>query len=74
MIKSAKSCVGHVFPLLWRHTAIGVKRQSRHSHDWHLVWLQSQKLLLTSMDTNIDEGHSSQSFWANRTVYLSTCC
>ena len=39
IIKGAKSWVGHVFPLLWRHTAIGVKRQSRHFHDWHLVWL-----------------------------------
>ena len=41
--------------LLWRHAAIGVKRQSRHFHDRHLVWLltphnQSLKLLPTSMD------------------------
>ena len=37
------------------YTAIGVKRQGRHFHDWHLVWLlthhnQSLKLSLTSMD------------------------
>ena len=38
--KGAKSWAGpHVFPLLWRHTAFGVKRQSRHFHNWHLVWL-----------------------------------
>ena len=27
-----------VFPLLLRHTAIGVKRQRRHFHNWHLIW------------------------------------
>ena len=37
----------------WAHMALGVKRQSRHSHDWHLVWLlthnQGLKVSLTSM-------------------------
>ena len=83
MKKRAKSEVGHVFPLSWEYMVIGVEKKGHifllgisPGYCFFTTQVESYFRPLWAFKPNLDEGycksHSSQSFSANRTDYLST--